>query len=104
MHQDGNHDQGEILLEAEPLRAVDELEGRIWHRVISKEELPELQREHAVISTKLFAGRTVVHIYSETAPGSDFEPAEPGLKEVYFSTMAGHIGRRREQSESEVMP
>ena len=29
-------DQGEILLEAEPLRAVEELRGRIWRRVISK--------------------------------------------------------------------
>jgi len=51
-------DEGEILLEAEPLRAVDDLRGRIWRRVISKEELPELERAHAVISTKLFAGRT----------------------------------------------
>ncbi len=96
-------DQGEILFEAEPLGAVDELHGRIWRRVISKEDLSELEREHAVISTRLFAGRTVVHVYSDTAPGPDFEPAEPDVKDVYFSTMAGHIGRRREQSESEVM-
>src|SRR4030095_4081752 len=46
-------DQGEILLEAEPLRAVDDLRGRIWRRVISKTELPNVEREHAVISTKL---------------------------------------------------
>jgi len=92
-------DEGEILLEAEPLQAVDELNGRIWRRVISREELPELQREHAVIATKMFAGRTVVHVYSLAAPGPDFEPVDPGLKEVYFSAMAGHIGRRREQPE-----
>jgi ABC-2 type transport system ATP-binding protein len=90
-------DQGEILLEAEPLRAVDGLRGRIWRRVISKQELPALERERAVISTKLLAGRTVVHVYSDTAPGPGFEPAEPDLEDVYFSTMAGRIGRRREQ-------
>ncbi len=95
-------DEGEILLEAEPLGAVDELRGRIWRRVISKEELPELQRQHAVISTRLFAGRTVVHVYGDTAPGPDFEPAEPDVKDVYFSTMAGHIGRRREQPDPAV--
>ncbi|HSK80376.1 MAG TPA: ABC transporter ATP-binding protein, partial [Thermoanaerobaculia bacterium] len=33
-------DRGEILLEAEPLCAVEDLEGRIWRRVISKQELP----------------------------------------------------------------
>jgi ABC-2 type transport system ATP-binding protein len=87
-------DRGEILLEAEPLRAVEDLRGRVWRRVISKAELPRLERERAVISTKLLAGRTVVHVYSDTAPGPGFEPAEPDLEDVYFSTMTGHIGRR----------
>ena len=96
-------DKGEILLEAEPLGTVDELRGRIWRRVISKEALPELERAHAVISTKLLAGRTIVRIFSDTAPGSGFEPAEPDLKDVYFSAMAGHVGRRREQPEPEAM-
>jgi len=48
-------------------------------RVITKEELPALQREHAVISTKLLAGRTLVRVCSDTAPGPGFEPAEPDL-------------------------
>ena len=60
-------DRGEILLQAESLRAVDDLRRRIGRRVIAKEELPGLEREHAVISTKLLAGRTVAHIYSDTA-------------------------------------
>ena len=92
-------DRGEILLEAEPLRAVDELRGRIWRRVISKQELAALEREHAVISTKLLAGRTLVRVYSDGTPGAGFEPAEPDLEDVYFSTMSGRIGRRREQHE-----
>jgi len=78
-------DRGEILLEAEPLGAIEKI------------TLADLEREHAVISTKLLAGRTVVHVYSDTAPHPAFEPAEPDLEDVYFSTMAGHIGRRREQ-------
>ena len=87
-------DRGEILLEVEPLRAVGDLRGRIWRRVLSKDELPDVERQHAVISSKLLAGRTVVHVYSDTAPGAGFEPAEPDLEDVYFSTMAGQIGRR----------
>jgi ABC-2 type transport system ATP-binding protein len=97
-------DRGRILLEAEPLRAVNDLRGRIWRRVMSKEELPEAERKHAVISTKLLAGRTLLRIHSDTAPGAGFEPAEPDLEDVYFSTMAGHIGRRREQPEPAVAP
>src|SRR5687768_2518860 len=60
--------KGEILLEAEPLRAVAELQGRIWRRVVSREELPAVQRDHAVISTKLLAGRTVARIHSDASP------------------------------------
>jgi ABC-type multidrug transport system ATPase subunit len=95
-------DGGEILLEAEPLRAIDELHGRIWRRVISKLELAALEREHAVISTKLLAGRTVVRVYSDGTPGAGFEAAEPDLEDVYFSAMTGHIGRRRERPEPDV--
>ena len=87
-------DRGQILLEAEPLRAVDELKGRIWRRVIERSALAELEREHAVISTRLLGGRTVVHVHAEASPGAGFEPVEPSLEDVYFSTMAGHHGTR----------
>ena len=87
-------DRGEILLEAEPLRAVEELRGCIWRRIVAKDELPAMEREHAVISTKLLAGRTVVRVFGEAAPGPGFERAEPDLEDVYFSTMAGRIARR----------
>ncbi|HEX7151607.1 MAG TPA: ABC transporter ATP-binding protein [Thermoanaerobaculia bacterium] len=83
-------DKGRILLEAEPLRAVDELRGRIWKRVVEKSDLAALERQHAVISTRLLAGRTLVHVYSETAP-TGFEPVEPDLEDVYFCTMNGHV-------------
>jgi ABC-type multidrug transport system ATPase subunit len=82
--------RGRILQEAEPLKAIEGLQGRIWRRIVEKSVLSKLEAEHKVISTKLLSGRTVVHIYSEEAPGSDFKPVEPDLEDVYFSTMAGH--------------
>jgi ABC-type multidrug transport system ATPase subunit len=93
-------DRGEILLEAEPLGAIDEMRGRIWRRVIEKGALAEVERMHAVISTKMLGGKTVVHVYGGTAPAPGWEPAEPDLEDVYFSTMAGHIGRRRAPAEA----
>jgi ABC-type multidrug transport system ATPase subunit len=92
-------ERGQILLEAEPLRAVDDLRGKIWRRVIAKVQLAEVEREHRVISTKLLAGRTLVRVYSDVAPGLGFEPAEPDLEDVYFSAMSGHIGRRSQEPE-----
>ena len=87
-------DGGEILLEAEPLRAMDELRGRIWRRTVSRDELEALEREMPVISTKLLAGRTIVHVHAESSPGAAFAPVDPALEDVYFSVMAGHHGRR----------
>jgi ABC-2 type transport system ATP-binding protein len=87
-------DRGEILYEADPPRAIDEVRGRIWRRTVSRAELPALERELPVISTKLLAGRTIVHVFAESSPGAGFEPIEPGLDDVYFSVMAEHHGRR----------
>jgi hypothetical protein len=72
--------------------------------VISKQELTALEQEHAVISTKLLAGRTLVHVYSEASPGAGFDPVEPDLEDVYFSTMSGCIGRRSAQPEAAAAP
>ena len=84
--------KGEILLEAEPAKAIGELQGKVWKRVVSKSELPEIERQFRVICTKLLAGRTLVHVYAESRPGINFEPVEPDLEDVYFSVMAGHQG------------
>jgi ABC-2 type transport system ATP-binding protein len=83
------------------VRAIDALRGRIWRRTVSRTELSALETELPVISTKLLAGRTIVHVYAEASPGADFEPVEPELEDVYFSVMEGHHGRRGVAAEVE---
>jgi ABC-2 type transport system ATP-binding protein len=85
-------DRGQILLEGIPLETMQRLQGRIWRSIMDREELPAIEREHAVISTRLLGGRTVVHVYADARPGTRFEPVEPTLEDVYFSTMNGHLG------------
>jgi ABC-2 type transport system ATP-binding protein len=75
-------------LETEPQKAIDSLEGKIWRKVIHKNELPRLEQEHLILSTKLSGGRTVVHIYGEAFPGNDFEEVSPDLEDVYFNVIA----------------
>jgi ABC-type multidrug transport system ATPase subunit len=91
-------DRGEILLTAEPSRAIDELRGKIWRRSVTKDELPALETRLTVISTKLLAGRTIVHVHAVASPGAEFEAVEPDMKDVYFSVMAAR--RRAEAAES----
>jgi len=96
-------DRGEILLEAEPLAAIAALDGRVWKRVVSKQELPQIERDYRLICTKLQAGRTLVHVYAHTRPGPEFESVEADLEDVYFSVMAGHYGVRATQR-SDLVP
>ena len=64
------------------------LEGRIWKRAIDKAELAEFKTRYEVISTRLFAGRTVVYVLAESHPGDGFEGAPSGLEDVYMATVA----------------
>jgi len=91
-------DRGEILLTAEPSRAIDELRGKIWRRSVTKDELNALEARLDVISTKLLAGRTIVHVYANASPGAEFESVEPGMKDVYFSIMARRRAEARESA------
>ncbi|UFH57610.1 ABC transporter ATP-binding protein [Spirosoma sp. KNUC1025] len=84
--------QGQILREAQPVEAIEALNGRIWRKIIPKHELAQLAREHRVISTKLLGGRTLVHVYSQETP-ADFERVPPDLEDVYFTTMADLASR-----------
>ena len=92
--------KGEILLEADPLHAVRELGGKIWRCMISREKLPEMEQRYAVISTKLLSGSIMVHVYSETIPGPEFDSAEPDLEDVYFCVMTGHIEQQTSTREA----
>lgn len=84
--------KGQILQEAEPIKAIAKLQGMIWRRVVEKNHLPALAQDYKIISTKLLSGRTVIHVYNEEHPGNGFEPVSPDLEDVYFAAMAGYAG------------
>lgn len=79
---------GKIQLEGAPLELMKQMSGRVWKKAIAKEALPEHRARFEVISTRLFAGQTVIHVLADAKPGEGFEPASGGLEDVYFSTLA----------------
>jgi ABC-type multidrug transport system ATPase subunit len=79
--------KGRILVEGEPLAAIDSLKGKVWKRIVEKEELDRVGKEHRVISTRLLAGRTLVHVREDASPGGNWQQVEPSLEDVYFDTM-----------------
>jgi ABC-2 type transport system ATP-binding protein len=84
-------DGGRVLLTGAPEDILARLRGRLWKKVVDKAELPRLQAELPVISSRLLMGRTLVHVYSESAPDASFAPTEPDLEDAYFATIKGHL-------------
>ena len=79
---------GRIVRQGAPAELTASLAGRIWMKSVDKDELAEVRAHRQVISSRLFAGRTVVHVLSDEAPGEGFAPTPGGLDDVYFSTLA----------------
>ena len=83
--------KGRVLLTGEPAEMTRRVEGRIWRRVVDREELERVQAGMPVISTRLQSGRTVVRAYAESDPGAGFERVPADLEDVYFSAVGGHL-------------
>ncbi|MEH6538239.1 MAG: ABC transporter ATP-binding protein [Psychroserpens sp.] len=81
--------QGQVLLKGNPLRIIEELEGRVYQRTIIKSELDTYKQNYQVISEKLFLGKPIIHILSDTNPGDGFSPVKADLEDVYFSQIFG---------------
>ena len=79
---------GRIQLEGAPLDLIAQARGSVWAKTIGRDELEAVRGAHEVISTRLFAGRTIVHVLSDRDPGQGFAPVEGGLEDVYFATLA----------------
>lgn len=77
---------GQILLQGNPIEVTKNLDGRIWRKTLSVDEANELEKHMQVISKRLFAGRTVVHVLADSAP-EGFDAAPATLEDVYFSTL-----------------
>ncbi len=81
--------QGRVHAAGDPAALVDTLNGRVWKKVISRAEVPDYQQRFRVISMRLVAGRTLLHVLSDGSPEPDFEPVVPDLEDLYFATIRG---------------
>jgi ABC-type multidrug transport system ATPase subunit len=79
---------GRIQLEGAPTDLIERSRGTVWAKTIAREDLERYGTSHEVISTRLFAGRTIIHVLSEKDPGDGFAAVDGGLEDVYFATLA----------------
>jgi ABC-type multidrug transport system ATPase subunit len=79
---------GRIVASGQPATLMAGLEGKIWSKTVAKSEVPRYRQDFQLISTRLYAGQTVLHIHADNDPGDGFAAVKPGLEDVYFHTLS----------------
>lgn len=79
---------GRISLQGAPKDLIAQTRGKVWAKTIERSELDAMRAEHEVISTRLFAGQTIIHVLADAPPGPGFRTVDGGLEDVYFSTLS----------------
>ena len=79
---------GRVQLEGVPQDLMHATKGRIWRKVIDRADLARYRELYEILSTRLLAGRTVVHVLSDDDPGDGFSAVDATMQDVYFSTLA----------------
>jgi len=81
--------QGQVRAAGDPAALVDTLNGRVWKKAIARADVHDYQQRFRVISMRLVAGRTLLHVLSDVMPEAGFEPVVPDLEDLYFATIRG---------------
>ena len=83
--------EGRVRVAGNPSELVAELDGKVWRKSIAHDELARYRDRYQLISMRLFAGQTLVHVLNEQPPEAGFEPAVADLEDFYFATIKGFI-------------
>jgi len=83
--------KGRVLVTGAPMELIAGLQGRVWRKSIHPSELQAHKDQFRVVLSRLFGGRTLIHVLSDTQPNSEFERIEPDLEDLYFATIRGYL-------------
>ncbi|TPV32467.1 ABC transporter ATP-binding protein [Paucihalobacter ruber] len=83
---------GRILQHSTPAQATQELEGKIWTKIIERDELEANEAMYNILSSNYNQDNTLnIRVYSDEQPSSDFKRANAQLDDVYFIALKGDI-------------
>ena len=80
---------GRLVATGNPTELAGALRGRLWRRLVDKNDLEEHQKRYTVLATRRAEGRIAIHVHSEIPPGPGFDPIEPDLEDAYFWAIRG---------------
>lgn len=83
---------GKILFEGTPNSGEELLSGKIWMRIINRDQFDEFNSQFNIISSNFNQDNTLnIRVYSETQPNETFVQAVPILEDVYFVSLKGDL-------------
>lgn len=77
--------KGKIICQGKPQKLIEELKGKVWQKLIERDQLELHHQKYDIISNKMIAGKLLIHSANDLRPSSDFEQKEPNLEDVFFS-------------------
>ena len=84
-HEIGILNGGKILFRGTPGEGEAALKGKIWMRIIEREDVDDFMKNFKVLSSNYNPDNTLnIRVYSEEQPNETFVPATPSLEDVYF--------------------
>jgi ABC-2 type transport system ATP-binding protein len=78
-------DMGKIVFHGSPQQAIDDLNGKVYQKIVPREELEQHAQSYSIISNKMVGGTPLIHVFSDANPGNGFELVKPNLEDVFFS-------------------
>lgn len=83
---------GKILFEGTPNSGEELLGGKIWMRIINRDDFDEFNSKVNIISSNFNQDNTLnIRVFSETQPDETFVQANPILEDVYFVSLKGDM-------------
>ena len=76
---------GRILKQTTPSNARKELMGKIWTKIVERDDLEQNEAKYNVLSSNYNEDNTLtVRVFADEQPDTDFKTSEPQLDDVYF--------------------
>ena len=93
--------EGEVLIENHPEFVISQMKDKMYRKIVEKIDFIEKienDPKYNVLSSKMYLGKTMVHIYSENEPGDGFVTYQPTLEDAYFYYIKRHSGSGEENA------
>lgn len=76
---------GSILQQTTPLAATKGIEGKMWTKIIQRDELESAEAQYEVLSANYNPDNSInIRVHAEISPAADFVETKPDLEDVYF--------------------